>query len=113
MQWAFWDDERPPRTPRAGSTDREPEPLEDEPTSRVPDDAQPPPTPPGYDADALARLENADTALMASPPPPVPTELSQDSLIMAVVCQYGHASPQNATLLPDLRQPDHAPRAHG
>ena len=25
-------------------------------------------------------------------------EVSQDSLIMAVVCQYGHASPQNATM---------------
>jgi FHA domain len=41
-------------------------------------------------------MENADTALM--PPPSVAgTGVSQDSLIMAVVCQYGHASAQNAS----------------
>ena len=48
------------------------EPLSDEPINRVPDDARLPPMPPGFDAEALARLENADTALMPSPPPPVP-----------------------------------------
>jgi hypothetical protein len=56
-------------------------------------------------------LENADTALMPppyAPPRPDPTVpmsppqvteagLSDNSLIMAVVCPYGHASPQNAT----------------
>ena len=115
------------RTGRSGSAEpaqpdqAEPEPLGDEPTNRVRDDARLPPMPPGFDAEALARLENADTALMPTPPPPVPaglpaataafaevespgppsspaSEISQDSLIMAVVCQYGHASPQNATI---------------
>jgi hypothetical protein len=63
---------------------------------------EPEPTEPG------AELENADTTLMPPPydptaPMPVPspnaaeTGLSDNSLIMAVVCQYGHASPQNAT----------------
>jgi hypothetical protein len=56
-------------------------------------------------------IENADTELMSSPyaaappdptlpmtPPPVTESgLSDNSLIMAVVCPYGHASPQNAT----------------
>jgi FHA domain len=43
-------------------------------------------------------MENADTALMPPPvAPPAGTGVSQDSLIMAVVCQYGHASAQNAT----------------
>jgi hypothetical protein len=60
---------------------------------------------------AEAELENADTALMPPPyalTPPEPTRpmsapsapepgLSDNSLIMAVVCPYGHASPQNAT----------------
>ncbi|HZA05119.1 MAG TPA: FHA domain-containing protein [Propionibacteriaceae bacterium] len=50
-------------------------------------------------SDGPGDLENADTALM---PPPNSAPLtgmgvSQDSLIMAVVCQYGHASAQNAT----------------
>jgi hypothetical protein len=55
---------------------------------------------------ADSALENADTTLMPPPygpgaPEPVApaaeTGLSDNSLIMAVVCQYGHASPQNAT----------------
>ena len=122
MQWAFWDDE--PAAPEAAEPAQpdqaEPEPLGDEPTNRVRDDARLPPMPLGFDAEALARLENADTALMPTPPPPVPaglsaataafaevespgppsspaSEISQDSLIMAVLCQYSHASPQNAT----------------
>ena len=50
-------------------------------------------------ADGAEEMENADTELM---PPPYQTattgtEVSQNSLIMAVVCQYGHASAQNAT----------------
>jgi hypothetical protein len=49
--------------------------------------------------DGPAEMENADTQLM--PPPyagsPTETGVSQDSLIMAVVCPYGHASAQNAT----------------
>jgi FHA domain-containing protein len=50
--------------------------------------------------DGAEEMENADTQLM---PPPnststtSTTEVSQNSLIMAVVCQYGHASAQNAT----------------
>ena len=49
--------------------------------------------------DDAAAMENADTQLMPPPssPPTVETEVSQNSLIMAVVCQYGHASAQNAT----------------
>ena len=49
--------------------------------------------------DGAEDMENADTQLM--PPPYQPattgTEVSENSLIMAVVCQYGHASAQNAT----------------
>ena len=49
--------------------------------------------------DGTEEMENADTQLM--PPPyagsPSETGVSQDSLIMAVVCPYGHASAQNAT----------------
>ncbi len=50
--------------------------------------------------DRAEEMENADTQLM---PPPYQaattgTEVSQNSLIMAVVCQYGHASAQNATM---------------
>jgi hypothetical protein len=142
VQWAFWDNEPPPAgaspardadeaippapmpatlelVPEQDEPEQpEPEPEENAATSRVPE-AEPPPMPPDFDAEALARLENADTALMATPLPPaaglaassgVPAgagapgpssapaaELSQDSLIMAVVCQYGHASPQNAS----------------
>jgi hypothetical protein len=70
----------------------EPEPTEPAPARRM----------------AVAELENADTTLMPPPydptaPEPVAspgaaeTGLSDNSLIMAVVCQYGHASPQNAT----------------
>jgi hypothetical protein len=45
-------------------------------------------------------MENGDTQLMAPMPPASPPSpgLSQDSMIMAVVCQYGHTSPQNATV---------------
>ena len=63
---------------------------------------------------AQAELENADTTLMPPPfPPTVPQSpaspsLSDNSLIMAVVCQYGHAEPTERDLLPDLRQPDRA-----
>jgi hypothetical protein len=108
VHWAFWDDVPTPLQP-IDLDQSASELLEDEATSRVPD-RQRTPMPPGYDAEALARLENADTALMVTPPPPTPAslvaaspssppvaELSQDSLIMAVVCQDGHASPQNAT----------------
>ncbi|HSU37095.1 MAG TPA: FHA domain-containing protein [Propionibacteriaceae bacterium] len=61
-----------------------------------------PEPPPALDSEVQAQMENADTQLMTSafPPPdptPPPTDGSQDSLIMAVVCPYGHPSPQNAT----------------
>jgi hypothetical protein len=61
-----------------------------------------PERPPALDPEVQAQMENADTQLMTSPfPPPEPTPpppgVSQDSLIMAVVCPYGHPSPQNAT----------------
>lgn len=61
-----------------------------------------PGTPRDVDPDEQAQMENADTQLMTSPfppadPTPSPTGASQDSLIMAVVCPYGHPSPQNAT----------------
>ncbi len=48
---------------------------------------------------ALDSMENGDTQLMG-PATPAQTSatVSQDSIIMAVVCQYGHASPQNATV---------------
>jgi hypothetical protein len=108
VHWAFWDDVPTPLQP-IDLDQSASELLEDEATSRVPDRPRTP-MPSGYDAEALARLENADTALMVTPPPPTPAsmaaaspssppvaELSQDSLIMAVVCQDGHASPQNAT----------------
>jgi len=62
------------------------------------------PEPPGVDPELQAEMENADTQLMTSAfpppdptPPPPPPGVSQDSLIMAVVCPYGHPSPQNAT----------------
>lgn len=44
-------------------------------------------------------MENGDTQLMPPPDSTAPTgsQVSQDSLVMAVVCQYGHASAQNAT----------------
>src|SRR4029453_202143 len=71
----------------------EPEPTEPSPARRMAPDAE---------------LENADTTLMPPPtydptapdpmaPPAADSGLSDNSLIMAVVCQYGHASPQNAT----------------
>jgi hypothetical protein len=71
----------------------EPEPTEPSPARRMAPDAE---------------LENADTTLMPPPPydptardpmapPAAESGLSDNSLIMAVVCQYGHASPQNAT----------------
>ena len=48
--------------------------------------------------DGAEEMENADTQLL--PPPDqtatTGTEVSPNSLIMAVVCQYGHASAQNA-----------------
>ena len=50
--------------------------------------------------DSVEEMENASTQLMVPPPQASPTELdpeSQHSMIMAVVCQYGHASAQNAT----------------
>lgn len=68
------------------------------------------------DPELLAAIENGDTELMAAPvspdPDPAPgaaappglfgdtnpDSQSQDSMIMAVVCQYGHSSPQNATV---------------
>jgi hypothetical protein len=45
------------------------------------------------DPEQRARLEDGDTQLMA-PPSEVPAE----SMIMAVICEYGHTSPQNATV---------------
>lgn len=50
--------------------------------------------------DSAAEMENGTTQLMVPPPQESPTELdpeSQRSMIMAVMCQYGHASAQNAT----------------
>ena len=43
--------------------------------------------------DAPGEMENADTQLMGPPnsAPRAETGVSEDSLIMAVVCQYGHA----------------------
>ena len=56
---------------------------------------------PGVAPDGAEEMENADTQRC---PPPYQTattgtqsQVSQNSLIMAVVCQYGHASAQNAT----------------
>lgn len=50
--------------------------------------------------DSAAEMENANTQLMVPPPhasPAEPDPESQHSMIMAVVCQHGHASAQNAT----------------
>jgi len=49
--------------------------------------------------DGAEEMEYADTQTMppSYSPPTVETDVSQNSLIMAVVCQYGHASPHNAT----------------
>lgn len=50
--------------------------------------------------DPASEMETDDTELMPPPfsPPTDPMdEVSQHSMIMAVVCQYGHASAQNAT----------------
>jgi hypothetical protein len=103
--------------PVPASPEAEPEPApapappEPEPAFAEPM-AEPGPTAPaaGRRAAPEPELENADTALM--PPPyeatptgptvPVPpaaaeSGLSDNSLIMAVVCPYGHANPQNAT----------------
>ena len=71
---------------------------------------------PAMHPDLLAAIENGDTQLMV-PPVPLGAELppgaavppglfgdtdpdaaSEDSMIMAVVCQYGHSSPQNAAV---------------
>lgn len=48
---------------------------------------------------AIAEMEDASTQLMVPPygSGAEPDPESQNSLIMAVVCQYGHASAQNAT----------------
>ncbi len=71
-------------------------------------------TPP-MDPALLDSIEHGDTQLMmpatpiaATEPLPAPeeefedneptAEMSQDSMVMAVVCQYGHSSPQNATV---------------
>jgi len=63
------------------------------------------PEPAGVEPNPFEELENADTQLMALPLTPPPTEPidptaqpSTESMIMAVVCQFGHNSPQNATL---------------
>jgi hypothetical protein len=49
--------------------------------------------------DDATEMENADTERISPPyqAATTVTEVSQNSLIMAVVCQYGHASAQNAT----------------
>ena len=44
------------------------------------------------DPEQRARMEDGETQQMAPA-----TEVSQESMIMAVVCQNGHTSPQNAT----------------
>ena len=50
-------------------------------------------------SDSAEEMENADTERMAPPYAGSSTEagVSQNSLIMAVVCPYGHTSAQNAT----------------
>lgn len=96
-------------TPGSG----EPEPQEPEPALQPEPALEPGPA---MDPDLLAAIENGDTQLMAPPvsmpsepakgpavPPGLfgdtdPLDTSQDSMIMAVVCQYGHSSPQNATV---------------
>ncbi len=95
--------------------DLEPQPVAPEPAP-VPAFTQPMPEPEATDPAPPRRMapepevENADTELMppayaAAPPPTLqmsPPTASQsgpsdNSLIMAVVCPYGHANPQNAT----------------
>ena len=86
-------------------------PAEPAPETEFPDPpSEPEPTEPAAARRLAAEseLENADTFLMPPPyaaaepaappsPPTAETGLSDNSLIMAVVCQYGHPSPQNAT----------------
>lgn len=57
-------------------------------------------TPDSRPDDLPNSMENGDTELMGPVPPQSAGSpaVSQDSMIMAVVCQYGHASPQNATV---------------
>lgn len=50
--------------------------------------------PPSPDLEQRAQMEDGDTQQMA----PAPTDASQESMIMAVVCQFGHTSSQNAAV---------------
>lgn len=45
----------------------------------------------------LDSMENGDTQVVPAQQSEPEPGVSQDSLVMAVVCQYGHSSPQNAT----------------
>jgi hypothetical protein len=113
----FADDLEPvPAPPEPAPALPEPEPASPEPEPE-PEFAEPMPEPEPTEPAAARRMaaepepENADTALMPPPyaatptgptvpvPPPAAAEsgLSDNSLIMAVVCPYGHANPQNAT----------------
>ena len=90
-----------------------PAPAEPAPQTEFPEPpSEPEPTEPAAARRLAAEseLENADTFLMPPPyaptaaepaapssPPTAESGLSDNSLIMAVVCQYGHPSPQNAT----------------
>ena len=102
----------PPEPLVAQQPEPEPE-LEDELEPEPEPEPEPQPEPAAFEPNPFEELENADTQLMVLPPAPPSTdpieptaELSADSMIMAVVCQFGHNSPQNATLCRDLRQPD-------
>jgi hypothetical protein len=117
----FADDLEPPPPPAAAAppgppfAEPAPVPAFAEPAP-APAFAEPAPEPEPREPVSPRRLaaepeaDNADTEMMpppyvpAAPEPPAPatspateTGLSDNSLIMAVVCQYGHASPQNAT----------------
>ncbi len=108
---AFWDDESagsggPPQGPPAEAasvgglaTEQMTDPFGDSEVGTAGTESPPPAR--ALDPDLLAQIENADTQLMPMPlpPPEQPSApgVSQDSLIMAVVCPNGHPSPQNAT----------------
>ena len=95
-----------PPTPREPVGGQQPEPeRQPEPELEPEPEPVPEPEPAASEPNPFDDVEDADTELMVLPPAPPPTEpieptaqLSADSMIMAVACQYGHDSPQNATL---------------